>query len=103
MDNKFSFDEFMKRAKEELNLDKEFNEALLDAAIKGAETDDKRLAFMIARKAGEITDIIIESFVQANAILPLEIEVKKDVYTYLCAVANGLCEFKKHINDMRKE
>lgn len=97
MDNKFNFDEFMQRAKEELNTDKDFNEVLLDAAIKGAETDDKRLVFMIARKTGEIMDVIINNFVEANAVLPLEFEAKKNAYIYLCAVENGLKEFKRYI------
>ena len=102
MDNKFSFDEFMKKAKEEFNTDRAFNEILLDAAIEGAETDDKRLAFMIARKCNDIMNVVVENFAQAEAVLPMSFENKKNAYRYLCAVEKSLKAFGEQLKETDK-
>ncbi len=86
----YSFDEFLAKMKKELRTEQDFNDLLLDTAIKSEISDDKRLLMMIAKKGGDITNIILDSYISPKAVLPLTFEKKIEIYRYLCAVENGL-------------
>lgn len=93
--DKESLDEMAKL----IEAKKNFGEMLLELAIDTAQSDDERLAFMILRKASEISNIVMHDFAAEDTVKSTDFETKKNTYAYLCAVADGLKEFIKQLKD----